>query len=193
MIQIDNTIVSLDIIEKQFFCDISKCKGICCYEGDSGAPVTPEEVKIIQSNLDKIIPYLSFQAVKNIKENGIAYIDIDNSLVLSLMNKTEECVFALKVDGVYQCAIEKAYYDKKIDFIKPISCHLYPIRIDQYENYEAVNYHRWHICNHAGLKGKALKLSLKDFLKEPLIRKYGEKWYNTLDSIAKDYLEQKSK
>lgn len=189
MIQIDKTLVSLDIIEEHFICDIKKCKGICCVDGDSGAPLTAEEVTILTNEIDKILPYLPEDGQKAIKKGGVSYIDQEGESVTMLINK-EECAFVVDEDGAFQCGIEKAYEAGAIDFKKPISCHLYPIRVTKYHNYEAINYDKWGICKHACLKGKKENVTVKEFLKAPLIRNYGEEWYNKLDEISKEIKEK---
>lgn len=190
MIQLDKTIISLDVFEEYFVCDIDKCKGICCFEGNSGAPLTDEEISIIENDLEKILPYVSSRGVEAIKKNNFYYQDLDFEIVTTLIDN-DECAFAIIENGNYKCAIEKAWEEGKITFQKPISCHLYPIRIQKYHNYDAINYSKWDICKHACLKGKKLKVSVKDFLKAPLIRKYGEEWYNKLDEIDRDLKKSK--
>lgn len=191
MIQIDNTLISLDLIEKKFVCDIAKCKGICCYEGDSGAPLTNAEVAFLTENIDKILPYLTDKGKQAVIENGVSYLDVENEEVTTLI-EGKECAFALMEDGIYSCGIEKACNAGKITFKKPISCYLYPVRVAKYHNYEAVNYDSWHICNHACIKGKRENVSVMEFLKEPLIQRFGQAWYTALEEIAEEYNKQKN-
>jgi len=191
MLQIDDTIISLDIIEEFFLCDISLCKGQCCVDGDSGAPVEEEEVPLLKKFLPDIWKDLSFEAQKIIDKQGVVYIDEDGEYVTSLVNG-EDCVFTYYDEqGVCKCAFEKAYHEGKIDFYKPISCHLYPIRVAKYHDFQAVNYHRWSVCGSARKLGKKEGLKIYQFLKEPLIRKFGQEWYDCLCQIASEWEKNK--
>ncbi|MBE6312781.1 MAG: DUF3109 family protein [Bacteroidales bacterium] len=192
MIQIDDAIVSLDIIEKEFLCDIAQCKGQCCVDGDSGAPLEPEEAEKIKAILPVIWNDLPTQSKEVIERQGVCYTDEDGDLVTSIVGK-KECVFAYFDNGVCKCAIEKAYREGKTDFYKPISCHLYPIRIDKFPTFEAVNYHQWNVCQCAKALGKANGVKIYQFLKEPLTRKYGEEWYNELCLVAEEWNKQHEK
>ncbi len=192
MIQIDDAIVSLDIIEKEFLCDIAQCKGQCCVDGDSGAPLEPEEAEKIKAILPVIWNDLPAQSKEVIERQGVCYTDEDGDLVTSIVGK-KECVFAYFDNGVCKCAIEKAYREGKTDFYKPISCHLYPIRIDKFPTFEAVNYHQWDVCQCAKSLGKANGVKIYQFLKEPLTRKYGEEWYNELCLVAEEWNKQHEK
>lgn len=177
MIQIQHTILSDDIFEEHFICDLCKCKGQCCVDGESGAPVTREEREEIEAILPEIINDLPLAAQEVIADQGITYVDYDGELVTSLV-KGRECVFAYSDEnGIYKCAIDTAYREGRIPVQKPISCHLYPIRLREYNDFTAVNYHRWSICQPAVSKGKREGLPLFRFLKDPLIRKFGEEWY----------------
>ena len=183
MFQIDDTLVSLDVVERCFLCDLSHCKGQCCVEGDSGAPLEEEELPKLQA----VLP--AAQAI--IQKQGVAYIDEEGDLVTSIVHG-KDCVFTCyDADGVCKCAIEKAYREGKSDFYKPISCHLYPIRITQYRDFKAVNYHRWAVCKAAELLGEREKLPVYRFLKEPLIRKFGQEWYEALDECAQEWEKQR--
>lgn len=185
MIQIQHTILSDDIFEIQFICDLCKCKGQCCVDGESGAPLTEEEYEQIKNILPVIRDDLSPKAQEVIREQGIAYTDYDGELVTSIIHG-EECVFTyFDAEGVCKCAIEKAYREGRIDVQKPISCHLYPIRLQKYRNFTAVNYHRWSVCRPAVKLGKKEGLKLYQFLKDPLIRCFGEEWYNEVCEAAK--------
>lgn len=191
MIQIDDAIVALDIIEENFLCDLSACKGECCVEGEAGAPLEDEEVEIIEKVLPLIWDDLSPKAQQVINEQGVAYKDRDGDMVTSIVNG-KDCVFTYYDEkGICKCAIEKAYREGKTDFYKPISCHLYPIRLEKYREFTAVNYHRWRICKAAVLLGNKEGLRIYQFLKEPLVRKFGEAWYNELCIAADEYKKMK--
>lgn len=191
MIQIDDTIIAMDIIEEKFLCDLSACKGECCVEGDSGAPLEKEEVKILEDILPLVWNDLSAEAQRIIKEQGVAYKDSDGDMVTSIVNG-KDCVFTYyDENGICKCAVEKAYKDGKTDFYKPISCHLYPIRLEKYRNFTAVNYHRWRVCKAAVVLGEKKGLRIFQFLKDPLIRRFGELWYNELASVAEELEKQK--
>ena len=190
MLEIGKTIISLDVIEKHFLCDLLKCKGACCVEGDSGAPITKEEEQKIKDIYPLVEPYLPETNKLTIQEKGISYVDGDNDLVTMLVNNSE-CVFTYKDEkGILKCAIEKAFFDGKTDFRKPLSCHLFPIRITQYKRFEAVNYEKLKICAPGRECGASQKLPLYKFLKEPLVRKYGEEWYHDLEAAA-NHLSEK--
>jgi hypothetical protein len=191
MFQIDNTLVSLDLFEGRFLCDLSQCKGICCIEGDSGAPLLESEVPKLEKVLPVIWDDLSPEAKVVIEKQGVYYIDEEADLVTSIVNG-KDCVFTCyDADGTCKCAIEKAYRAGKIDFYKPVSCHLYPIRVTEYDKFSAVSYSRWDICRAAEICGKREDVPLYKFLKEPLIRRFGEKWYAELETIAEEWEKQK--
>ena len=179
MLVVQNSIVSEDIKYVNFCCDLLKCQGKCCVEGDAGATLEKEEVKILKKILPQIKPYLTEKGIKEIEINGVSDIDITGDLCTRLID-SKDCVF-LSYDGeIAKCAIERAYEDGKVDFQKPISCHLYPIRVENYGEFIAVNYHVWDVCKSAVIKGEKQKLPLYKMLKTPLIRKFGEKWYEEL-------------
>lgn len=187
MFQIGDAIVASDIIEENFLCDLSACMGECCVEGDAGAPLEEDEVKIIEDLLSEVWDDLSPAAQAIIKEHGVAYRDHDGDMVTSIVNG-KDCVFTYYDEkGICKCAIEKAYREGRTNFYKPISCHLYPIRLQKYKDFTAVNYHRWSICKAAVLLGKKEGLKVYEFLKEPLIRRFGEDWYNELVLVAEEY------
>ena len=192
MLQIDDTIISLEVLESQFICDLAKCKGQCCVDGDAGAPLEKEENDKINEILPIIWDELSPKAQELINEQGIAYTDYDGELVTSIING-EECVFTFfDENGVCKCAIDNAYREGRISVQKPISCHLYPIRLKEYEEFTAVNYNRWSICEPAVDLGRKNSVPLYRFLKEPLIRKFGEDWYNEV-CVAADLLKSEDK
>ena len=192
MIQIQQTLISDEIFEEEFICDLCRCKGQCCVDGDSGAPITKEEYTEINEILPEIWDDLSPKAQELINEKGIAYTDYDGELVTSIING-EECVFTFfDENGVCKCAIDNAYREGRISVQKPISCHLYPIRLKEYEEFTAVNYNRWSICEPAVDLGRKNGVPLYRFLKEPLIRKFGEDWYNEV-CVAADLLKSEDK
>jgi len=185
MIVIDDSIISDDIIKEKFCCDIKKCKGICCILGDAGAPLTDEEVNILEDIYDDIAPYLRPKAIKAIERTGMYEVDTDGEYVTTLVDGKECAYVIFDSGGIAKCAIEKAYLEGKINFRKPISCHLYPIRITKHKNYEAVNYHKWEVCHDARGLGLKEHIYLLDFLKEPLERKYGSQWFGALKTLIK--------
>lgn len=183
MIAIDETLISDDLGKVCFVCDLSACKGQCCVDGDAGAPLDEEEIGILEDCLDEIKPFMTAEGIAQVEENGVFDYDMFGHFVTPLVNG-RECAFVYHENGIALCAIEKAYKEGKISFLKPISCHLYPVRLSKYNNFDAVNYHEWHICKPALINGKKLDVPLYVFLKDSLIRKYGEAWYNELvDSI----------
>ncbi|QHT72139.1 DUF3109 family protein [Rhodocytophaga rosea] len=180
MIVIGNTCISDDIADQFFVCDLEKCKGACCVEGDLGAPLEKDELPVLEEVYKYVKPYLSKAGKRAIKQQGHYILDEDGDYSTPTIGK-RECAYAIYDEkGILKCGIEQAYLDGKINFRKPISCHLYPIRITKYEEYHAINYHRWQICNPACRHGQALGVPLYKFLKAPLIRQYGEEWYNEL-------------
>jgi hypothetical protein len=181
MLQIDETVVSFDLLEEKFVCDLNSCKGECCIEGDDGAPLEESEVKIIENLLPIIWDDLTETSKEVIKKQGVSYIDNDGEPVTSIVNGAE-CVFTYTDEsGICKCAIEKAFREGKTDFYKPISCHLYPVRLQKYNEFIAVNYHRWSVCKCARTLGGKLGVPVYQFLKEPLIRRFGADWFNQLE------------
>ena len=186
MVQIDDVVVSLDVFREKFICNLDACKGQCCIEGDAGAPLEEEEVAELEKVLPVIWDQLSPQAREIIDRQGVCYTDQDGDLVTSIVNG-KDCVFTCYDEkGCCYCAIEKAYRNGKVDFYKPVSCHLYPIRVGNYGPYKAVNYHRWDVCKAAVILGQKENVPVYKFLKEPLIRKFGEAWYNEMESVAEE-------
>jgi hypothetical protein len=184
MIQVEDKIISLDVFEKHFVCDLNACKGACCIEGDAGAPLLKEEEKILDEIYENVKPYMRKEGISEVENQGIVVYDADGDLTTPLIND-RECAFVIEESGISKCAIEKAYYDKKVDFKKPISCHLFPIRIKEYRDFDAINYEKIKICKPACECGSKLEVPVYAFLKEPLIRKYGEAWYKELLEAAK--------
>jgi len=186
MIVIDNTCVSDDIVEKFFICDLQKCKGACCVEGDAGAPLLESEIAILDDIYPYVKPYLSEKSVATIEKKGLYEIDDDGEYVTTIIDGAD-CVFVIYDDkNIAKCGIEKAYYDKKIDFKKPISCHLYPIRISTTNGFDSLNYERWTICSPACELGNQWQVPIYKFLQEPLVRKYGEAWYAQLCGLIEN-------
>jgi len=190
MLEIGKTLVSLDLIEKQFHCDIEKCHGACCVIGESGAPLEPAEKEKIADVYPLVRQFMTSEGVKAVDEQGWYVIDEDGDTVTPLMNNGA-CAYIYEDNGITFCAIEKAWMEGLIDFRKPVSCHLYPVRITEYEAYDAVNYEKNKICKAALKKGKNEQVQLYKFLKDALIRKYGEKWYNELELNARVWEKQK--
>lgn len=190
MIQIQDVIVSLDIFREKFLCDLDACKGECCVEGDAGAPVELDEVARLEEVLPVVWDDLSPAAREVIDRQGVVYPDRDGELVTSIVNG-KDCVFTRYDErGCCCCAIEKAYREGKTNFYKPISCHLYPIRVGHYGPYKALNYHRWSVCRAAVLLGEKEDVPVYKFLKEPLTRKFGEAWYAELETAADELKKQ---
>lgn len=192
MLQIGNTLVSLDLAERFFCCDLDKCLGQCCIEGDAGAPITEAEFKKLEDIVPALKPELLPAAVKVIEEDGVGYTDEEGDLVTSIIDG-KNCVFTCyAAGGKCLCAIERAYREGRCDFRKPISCYLYPLRLTEYPTFTAVNYHRWKICRSAEQNGKELRIRLYQFMKEPLIERFGKEWYEELAEACEAYLaEQK--
>lgn len=190
MLEIRNTLVSLDLIEQFFCCDLDACLGECCIEGDAGAPISREEYDKLKEILPAVWDDLLPAAQRVIKESGVGYIDSDGDLVTSIVDG-KNCVFTCYgKNGMCYCAIEKAYREGRIDFYKPISCHLYPVRITDYPDFSAVNYHKWKICKAAQVLGRQKGIRLYQFLAVPLIRRFGKEWYDELCAACEAYLEQ---
>jgi len=191
MIAIDKTLISEDLLEKKFVCDLNACKGACCVAGDSGAPLDKEELKTLESVVDKVKPYMVKKGIKAIEKHGSYVVDGDGDYTTTLVSPGAECAFVFFDENkIAKCAIEQAYYDGKIDWKKPISCHLYPIRITKHKDYDAVNYDKWSVCKPACAYGEKLDVPVYKFLKEPLIRKYGKDWYKELEKSAKIFLKK---
>jgi len=200
VIVIDNLLISDDVVEKQFVCDLAKCKGGCCEDGDAGAPLEDRELQIVQDNYEKIKPYLSEAAIREIEKNG-KYVHSEEFgwVTPTLASENEICVYGRRDEnGIIKCAFEQAYNDGLINWKKPVSCHLYPVVVKKgrHGEFENVNYlPRETLCKPACKLGQRLKMPAYKFLKEALIRKYGEEFYQVLDKIAKKrmaYEEEKN-
>ncbi len=188
MIEIGKTILSDDVKEQFFVCNLEKCKGACCVEGDLGAPLEEDELPILEEIYSKVKPYLSEAGVEAIREQGTYILDEDGEYSTPTIGG-KECAYAVYDEkGILKCGIEQAFLEGETDFKKPISCHLYPIRATKYEEFEALNYDRWDICSPACDLGNRLNVPVYKFLKDPLIRKYGEEWYQGLTEIIENDL-----
>lgn len=181
MIIVDKTILSDDIRDEHFICDLLKCKGACCVEGDLGAPLEKEECSVLEELAPNIKEYLTPEGQSVIEKEGVYEEDEEGEFTTTTVDG-RECVFAIRDDNdILKCGIEQAWIDGKSSFRKPVSCHLYPIRIAKYNGYDALNYDRWDICSPACEKGAEAKVPIYKFLKEPLIGKYGPAWYARLE------------
>jgi hypothetical protein len=191
ILEVGGVLLSSEIITECFCCDYEKCKGICCVEGDAGAPVSLDEIAAIEDSLDTVWADLSASAQSVIDRQGVAYADRDGDMVTSIV-RGKDCVFTCYEGDNCLCALERAYRQGKTRFCKPISCSLYPIREKNFGNgLIGLNYHRWEVCRDAVIKGKALGLPVYQFLKEPLIRRFGESWYEELCQVATLFETQK--
>ncbi len=179
MLIVDDCIISDNLADLCFSCDLERCKGACCVEGDCGAPLDPEEIAVLQRIYPVVKPYMTDAGVEVVEREGVSSLDIDKLPCTPLVNN-RECAYAVQRNDLTLCAIEMAYRDGKIDFPKPISCHLYPVRIEDFGEFKAVNYHEWDICRCALAKGKTEGRPLYQYLKEPLIRRFGQEWYDEL-------------
>lgn len=187
MIQIDDALISKDVFDKKFVCDLNACKGACCIEGDSGAPLETDELIILEEIYDKVKPYMREEGIQSVEQHGVYVEDTwDGEMVTPLVNNKECAYVTYDEKGSLKCAIEEAYLDGKIEWRKPISCHLYPIRIKAYKDYDAVNYDKWDICGAACSLGEKLGVKVYQFAKEALIRKYGEEWFKTVEEVDKE-------
>ncbi|TKD67260.1 DUF3109 family protein [Flavobacterium sp. ASW18X] len=190
MFQIDSTLISEEILENDFVCNLNACKGACCIEGSSGAPLTEDELPILEQIYTAVTPYLREEGKKAIAEQGVFVKGMDGEWETPLVNG-EECAYvAFSDDGIAKCGIEEAYNDGKIDWKKPVSCHLYPVRTRAYTEFTAVNYHKWTICDPACALGEELKVPIYKFVKDALIRKFGTTWYAELEKVAEQHLNK---
>lgn len=191
MIQIDDILISDALAQEHFVCDLNACKGACCEEGEEGAPLDREEIPILDEIYEKVKPYMTPEGIETIDKHGTWKRTESNGFATTLIGNEGRCAFVTYNDkGHTSCSIEQAYNDGVIDFKKPISCHLYPIRVTKYPTIEAVNYEKWDICGAACELGKKLKVPVYQFVKEPLIRKYGEEFFEILEQGFKHQEEQ---
>jgi hypothetical protein len=190
MIIIDEILISSELNSQFFACDIAKCKGACCVEGDVGAPLEIEEKAILKEIFPKVAPYLRPEGLKAIREQGVFVKDFTGDFSTPLV-EGKECAYVVFEKGIALCGIEKAWAEEKIEFRKPISCHLYPVRVHKSKSFETINYDRWHICNPACSRGAESGVRVYEFVKDALIRKYGESFYKALDTEAKKEVREK--
>lgn len=190
MLQIKDTLVSLDLVERFFCCDLDSCLGECCIEGDAGAPITEDEKQRLEELLPVVWDDLLPAAREEIERNGVSYVDEEGDLVTSIIDG-RNCVFTtFGKGGMCYCAIEKAYREGRTDFMKPVSCHLYPVRLTEYPTFTAVNLHRWKICKCAEILGRSKGIRAYRFLEGPLVRRFGREWYDELVLACEEYLRQ---
>lgn len=183
MLAIQNTLVSEDLLERHFVCDLIACKGACCVKGDAGAPLLEEEVGILEDLLDDVLPFMDDKGREAVDAAGVFEVDTDGDIGTTLI-ADGRCAFATIADsGVVTCAIERAHAQGKVTWKKPVSCHLYPVRITTYRDYDAVNYNQWDICQPACACGSKLQVPLYRFVKDALIRRYGQDWYDELEAV----------
>ena len=191
MIQIGNTLVSDDLLTEAFVCDLNACKGACCVEGEYGAPLTQDEADELARLQDQIAPYLSDEGKATIADQGAWITGEDGELETPLM-PTGHCAYVIEdADKKLKCGLETVHQEGVLSFKKPLSCHLYPVRVQQYSSFEAVNYHRWDICGAACALGYSLKVKVYVFVKEALVRKFGEEWYAALEKAGAELAEKK--
>lgn len=192
MLIVDHILVSEDLIDEQFCCDLSQCAGACCIEGDAGAPIAPDEVGDLEDNFPIFRKYMTAEGVAKVEADGTFDYDMEGEFATPLLSD-EACAYVYYENGIAKCAIEKAFLNGEIDFQKPISCHLYPIRVKQLPDYEALNYHRWAVCTAACSKGLEKKIPVYQFLKAPLTRKYGAEWYKKLEQSVQEMKKKEQK
>lgn len=190
LVEIDNKVISTEIFDRKFVCDLSACKGACCVEGDAGAPLTMEEVDIMEENLELYKPYMRPEGIAEVEKSGVFYMDQDKEPVSALINGGECAFVYFDENKIAKCAIEKAHIEGKTDWKKPLSCHLYPIRVKEFETLTAINYSEWHICEPACSCGDKLDVPVYRFLKEPLIRAYGEEFFKELEKVDEELKKQ---
>lgn len=186
MFQLDKTIISEELLEKEFVCNLSACKGACCVDGDAGAPLEKEELAELEEILPVLKGYLRKEGLEAIEKQGPYTTNEQGEHETTLIDGAD-CAYVIYDDkDVALCSIEEAYNQGEIKFKKPVSCHLYPIRVKQYSEFAAVNYDRWDICDDACSLGKELSVPVYKFVKQALIRKFGEAWYQELDKVAQE-------
>jgi len=190
MLSLGKTIISSAVFEEKFSCDLGKCKGHCCLQGDSGAPLEENEAGMLEKIWPVLKTYMRPEGIKAVEQKGTSLVDADGDLVTPLIGNAE-CAYALYDEGIYLCAIERAWENRQISFRKPVSCHLFPIRIKRYKEFDAVNYEELKICRPARKKGLAEDIPVYSFLRDPLIRIYGGEWYEELLTAAREIKKNK--
>ena len=184
MIEIDDKIVSADLLRECFACDLTQCKGICCVEGNAGAPLEMDEVDVLEEEWENYRPYMTPEGIEAVERQGFMVVDPDGDYTTPLVDDAE-CAFSCEENGITYCAIERAWKEGKSSFRKPISCHLYPIRLASFSNGSiGLNYHRWEVCRPACECGKRLGIPVYRALKEPIVRRFGEDFYHQLEAAA---------
>ena len=191
MIKVDDCLVSEDVIEKSFACNVEACKGVCRIEGDAGAPIEPSEIDVIRQNIEQIKDEMDDVGIETLNSRGFSEKDPFDQMLVTTCKPNKECVFVVRKNGILNCAIELANQKKSFDFQKPISCHLYPIRVDKYKEFYALNYHRWSICADACTKGEKEDIKVYQFAQNALERKFGKEWYKNLKKTIQEYLVKK--
>lgn len=187
MFQIGRTLVSEEILEEAFVCDLKACKGACCVEGSAGAPLLEEETLVLDAIYPNLRKFLRPEGVRAIESQGTYVKGGDGDWETPLV-AGRECAYVVYEAGVAQCGIEVAHKAGAVSWKKPVSCHLYPVRVREYTQVTAVNYHQWHICDAACRLGQSLKVPVYKFVKEALIRKFGKVWYAELEAVAEEHL-----
>jgi hypothetical protein len=185
MFQLGKTIVSEEILEREFVCNLSACKGTCCIDGDAGAPLSEEETKIMEAIYPKVKPYLRPEGIAAIEAQGTWVKGEDGDFETTLI-EGKDCAYVIFDGDTALCGIEQAYNEGIVDWKKPVSCHLYPIRVKDFTEFTAVNYDKWHICDDACTLGQELQVPVYKFVKEALVRRFGEDWYLELEKVALD-------
>jgi len=184
MIEIDDKIVSTDLLRECFACDLSRCKGICCVEGNAGAPLEMDEVDILEEEWENYRPYMTGAGIEAVERQGFMVVDPEGDYTTPLVDDAE-CAYSYEENGITYCAIERAWREGKCAFRKPVSCHLYPIRVARFSNGTVgLNYHRWSVCQPARECGRRLGIPVYKALREPIVRAFGEAFYNQLDAAA---------
>lgn len=184
MQEIKDTLISDDLYEQKFVCDLSACKGACCVDGDSGAPLNEQECTILDDIYDEVKPYMRAEGIAEVEKNGTFVMDIDGDLVTPLVNN-KQCAYVFYAeDGGTRCSIEAAHSEGKVEWKKPISCELFPVRVKEYDSFTAVNVQLLDICTCACDLGKKLEIPVYKFLKIPLTKRFGEEWYAQMEKIG---------
>jgi hypothetical protein len=188
MIQIGNRIVSRELFDQHFICHLEQCEGNCCVFGDSGAPLEDHEARYLEENLEAIKPYMRAEGLQEVNEQGSWVVDGDGDQVTPLVGR-EECAYVVFEQGIARCSIEKAFESGSVSFQKPVSCHLYPIRVSKLNNAVALNYHRWSICEPARILGRKEGMPVFRFLKDPITRVYGAAFYDELENVYRELVQ----